>query len=126
METDSQHRSAADTDYQGTWQFMSINALCKPTKEIDIPDELESLFHVLLYCSMRWIPHNCADVGAFMYKYFDEGVPVDQEHKEYAASLLKRLVFASGELIAPNNARIVFLKAPQRAILAFFPNIARV
>ncbi|KAL1938566.1 hypothetical protein VTO73DRAFT_11589 [Trametes versicolor] len=116
--TDVNYTEARHPDRTGTWQFMSINALCKPTKEIDIPDELESLFHVLLYCSMRWIPHNCADVGAFMYKYFDEGVPVDQEHKEYAASLLKRLVFASGELIAPNNARIVFLKAPQPSLPA--------
>ncbi|KAI0628970.1 hypothetical protein C8Q77DRAFT_325978 [Trametes polyzona] len=58
-------------DRTGTWQFMSAHALDKDTKEIDIQDELESFFHVLLYFAIRFLPHNCVRVTEFMTNYFD-------------------------------------------------------
>ncbi|KAI0365593.1 hypothetical protein BV20DRAFT_1115794 [Pilatotrama ljubarskyi] len=57
---------------QGTWQFMSARALNNSAKEITIEDELESFFHVLLFFAIRYLPHNCPNVGAFMYDYFDD------------------------------------------------------
>ncbi|RPD71828.1 hypothetical protein L226DRAFT_588706, partial [Lentinus tigrinus ALCF2SS1-7] len=60
-------------DRTGTWQFMSAHALNDPSKEIDIPDELESFFNVLLYYAIRFLPHNInpANVGQFLVDYFD-------------------------------------------------------
>ena len=50
---------------QGTWQFMSYRLLApaglerKPT----LQDDMESLFYVVLYCSLLWLPHNLSKEG---------------------------------------------------------------
>ncbi|PIL33408.1 hypothetical protein GSI_04030 [Ganoderma sinense ZZ0214-1] len=61
-------------DRTGTWQFMSVHALVKKHRPIEIPDDLESFFHVLVYFAIRFLPHNLADnlVGHFLYTYFDD------------------------------------------------------
>ncbi|KAI0333035.1 hypothetical protein GY45DRAFT_1245657, partial [Cubamyces sp. BRFM 1775] len=56
---------------QGTWQYMSANALRHPSKRIIVQDDMESLFHLLLYKAIRYLPHNCSEVGRFVEKYFD-------------------------------------------------------
>ncbi|KAI0941213.1 hypothetical protein AcV7_002843 [Taiwanofungus camphoratus] len=58
-------------DRTGTWQFTSAMLLNHPNKAAEIQDELESFFHVLLYNGVRHLRHNCEDVGAFLYKFFD-------------------------------------------------------
>ncbi|CDO77504.1 hypothetical protein BN946_scf184912.g3 [Trametes cinnabarina] len=55
----------------GTWQFMSASALNHPTKRIIVQDDMESFFHLILYFAIRFLPHNCENVGAFMDRYFD-------------------------------------------------------
>ena len=59
---------------QGTWQFMSAHVLLAKKKLIDIPDELESFFHVLVYLAVRFLPHNLDDdlVENFLHDYFDD------------------------------------------------------
>ncbi|KAI0822877.1 hypothetical protein BC628DRAFT_621653 [Trametes gibbosa] len=52
---------ARQPDRTGTWQFLSMHALNAPEKPIAITDELESFFHVLLYVSVRFLPHNCTE-----------------------------------------------------------------
>ncbi|KAI1784358.1 hypothetical protein LXA43DRAFT_1042940 [Ganoderma leucocontextum] len=61
-------------DRTGTWQFMSVHTLLKSTRMIEISDDLESFFHVLIYYAIRFLPHNLADsaVGRFLYNYFDD------------------------------------------------------
>lgn len=63
-----------DLSTQGTWQFLSAHALNDPEKLIIIQDELESVFHALVYMSIRFLPHNCAaaSVGRLLYDYFDD------------------------------------------------------
>ncbi|KAI0719715.1 hypothetical protein C8T65DRAFT_826720 [Cerioporus squamosus] len=58
----------------GTWQFLSVNCLVNKQKTVDIPDDLESLFHVLLFFAVRFLPHNIKDehVGLFLSQYFDD------------------------------------------------------
>ncbi|KAI0663917.1 hypothetical protein C8Q70DRAFT_905386, partial [Cubamyces menziesii] len=58
-------------DRTGTWQFMSANALRHPSKKIIVQDDMESLFHLLLYQAIRYLPHICFEVGRFVEKYFD-------------------------------------------------------
>ena len=53
---------------------MSAHVLLAKTKLVEIPDELESFFHVLVYLAVRFLPHNLADdlVGNFLHDYFDD------------------------------------------------------
>ncbi|KAI0719733.1 hypothetical protein C8T65DRAFT_826735 [Cerioporus squamosus] len=63
----------------GTWQFLSVNCLLNRRKIVDIPDDLESIFHVLLFFAVRFLPHNLEDehVGLFLSQYFDDYSEID-------------------------------------------------
>ncbi|CDO78019.1 hypothetical protein BN946_scf184907.g9 [Trametes cinnabarina] len=58
-------------DRTGTWQFTSASALGNPSKRIIVQDDMESFFHLMLYFAIRFLPHNCENVGEFMDAYFD-------------------------------------------------------
>lgn len=89
------------TPLQGTWQFMSVNALNNPDKPVSIPDELESFFHALLWFAIRWLPHNCNDVGKFMLEYFDAGCTEDD--KEYTCGAVKENAMNSSKGLRTNS-----------------------
>lgn len=89
------------TSLQGTWQFMSVNALNNPDKVISIPDELESFFHALLWFAIRWLPHNCNDVDKFMFEYFDTGRTGNG--KEYTCGTVKENAMMSSEGLRVNS-----------------------
>ncbi|EIW54459.1 uncharacterized protein TRAVEDRAFT_88212, partial [Trametes versicolor FP-101664 SS1] len=93
---DQESGSSGDPVRQGTWQFMSANALNNPGKQILIPDELESFFHALLWFAIRWLPHNCRDVGRFVYNYFDTG-RTDND-KDYYCGAVKHDTLLCGKL----------------------------
>ena len=59
---------------------MSAHALKDPCKRILIEDEMESWFHLLLYYALRYLPHNCIDLGQFINDYFDGFVQADGEY----------------------------------------------
>ncbi|KAI0645255.1 hypothetical protein C8Q79DRAFT_761141 [Trametes meyenii] len=84
-------------DRTGTWQFLSVNALNDHTKPIDIQDELESFFHVLLYICIRFLHHNLDDksVPQFMRDYFDDFTP---NVAGYRCGSRKHQVITSGAL----------------------------
>lgn len=52
---------------------MSAHALNDDKRVIVLPDELESVFHVLLYFAIRFLQHNLStnNVGHFLHDYFD-------------------------------------------------------
>ncbi|KAI9056842.1 hypothetical protein FKP32DRAFT_1638736 [Trametes sanguinea] len=64
---------ARQPERTGTWQFMSVAVLLDNTKAIEVSDELESFFHVILYNAVRYLRSNCtgADVGSFIEEFFD-------------------------------------------------------
>ncbi|KAJ8468888.1 hypothetical protein ONZ51_g9357 [Trametes cubensis] len=64
-------RHARQPERIGTWQYMSIALINEPTKAVEISDELEAFFHVLLYYAVRYLKSNCADVSAYMELYFE-------------------------------------------------------
>ena len=57
---------------QGTWQFMSV-ALLTHKKFIEICDELEAFFYVIVYYATRYLKSNYsdADVAKFIEAFFD-------------------------------------------------------
>ncbi|KAI0694754.1 hypothetical protein C8Q76DRAFT_660513, partial [Earliella scabrosa] len=70
VEDDS--KDARQPDRTGTWQFTSALALDDPRKAITIPDELESMLHVLLYNAFHYLPSNCIDLSEFVASFFDD------------------------------------------------------
>ncbi|KAI0333009.1 hypothetical protein GY45DRAFT_1272980 [Cubamyces sp. BRFM 1775] len=97
-------------DRTGTWQYLSVNALNRPMKHIEVADDLESFLYVLIWCAIRYLPHDCPDVGHFMYYFFDHGETTN--HKEYTCGLLKRLAISDGYLMTNMQRAITFLREP--------------
>ncbi|TBU38880.1 hypothetical protein BD309DRAFT_481030 [Dichomitus squalens] len=56
----------------GTYQFMSVNALQRPSHSVTIVDELESFFHVLLYFCVRFLRSTCKDPTSWIDNYFHQ------------------------------------------------------
>nr|VWO95685.1 Amidohydrolase family protein [Ganoderma boninense] len=93
-------------DRTGTWQFMSANALSNPWRVIGVEDEMESFFHLLLFYAIRYLPHNCKDVGMFMEEYFDG---FTKENGKYFCGLAKLAAVKGGSITLPNQAvQLVF------------------
>ena len=57
---------------QGTWQFLSVALLSRP-KEVEICDELEAFFYVILYYAVRYLRSNIDEsaVGSWISNFFD-------------------------------------------------------
>ncbi|CDO68850.1 hypothetical protein BN946_scf185035.g3 [Trametes cinnabarina] len=98
-------------DRTGTWQFLSAHALAHPSKNIDIEDEMESFFHVLLYYAIRYLPTNCspADITPFMYEYFDG---YTKNGDNYAASVTKHLAMMTGRILVSSSFVLQFYTSP--------------
>ncbi|EIW54502.1 uncharacterized protein TRAVEDRAFT_88385, partial [Trametes versicolor FP-101664 SS1] len=73
---DDESPEGRQLDRTGTWEFLSVFAHHEPEKTILVPDELESFFHALLYMAIRFLPHNCQNVGAFIHDYFEDYLQV--------------------------------------------------
>ncbi|KAJ3012573.1 hypothetical protein NUW54_g1830 [Trametes sanguinea] len=60
----------------GTWKFMSIRMLNSDqlNGKHTLPDDLEALLYVVLYCALYYLPHNLSPqyVAAFSKAFFDE------------------------------------------------------
>ena len=50
---------------------MSVNSLNRRWKKILVEDEMESIFHLLVYLCVRFLPTNVQDVPQFIHDYFD-------------------------------------------------------
>ena len=50
---------------------MSVNLLTHIGKPVEISDELESFFHVLVYYAVRHLRSSCPDIGDWIYHYFE-------------------------------------------------------
>ena len=57
---------------KGTEQFSSVNFL-DGSETNSVASEIESFFHVLIYCAVRFLKHNIPEdfVGSFLHRYFD-------------------------------------------------------
>ncbi|KAI0739851.1 hypothetical protein C8Q80DRAFT_1200609 [Daedaleopsis nitida] len=55
----------------GTWQYMSVALLTEISKVVEIPDDLESFFYVILYHAVRYLKSNCIDIPIWLEEFFD-------------------------------------------------------
>ncbi|KAH9889432.1 hypothetical protein C8Q73DRAFT_654349 [Cubamyces lactineus] len=92
-------------DRTGTWQFLSANALSHPSKRIMVQDDMESLFHLLLYQAIKYLPHNCFDVGRFIEEYFDG---YEELNGTYIVGKEKMNAMRSGVVTTPASEPLVF------------------
>lgn len=72
---------------------MSGAALDDSSWKMDIPDDLESLFYVMLWHAIKYLPHNCANVGGLLHKLFDEA---EWTGSKCAGGTNKRLAMVDG------------------------------
>ncbi|TBU26901.1 hypothetical protein BD311DRAFT_866483 [Dichomitus squalens] len=71
IDDDQAPSKASQAERMGTYQFMSVNILTNPLKPVQVSDELESFFHVLLYYSLRYLRSNCKCPTSYIEKYFE-------------------------------------------------------
>ncbi|OBZ71030.1 hypothetical protein A0H81_09156 [Grifola frondosa] len=78
------------TCLQGTWRYMSYNVLDKEDVVHSLSDDMESLLYVVLYCSLRWLPHDEDEksLGAHLHALFD-----------YSEFLVGRLLGGNGKYL---------------------------
>ncbi|KAI0694573.1 hypothetical protein C8T65DRAFT_815481 [Cerioporus squamosus] len=67
----SDPRTPRQPERTGTLQYMSVAILNRPEKAVEIPDDLESLFYVLLYHAVRYLKSNCTRVPNWLEDFFD-------------------------------------------------------
>ncbi|KAI0684177.1 hypothetical protein C8T65DRAFT_722537 [Cerioporus squamosus] len=98
-------RKPRQPERTGTWQYMSVALLNRPTKAVEIPDDLESLFYVLLYHAVRYLKSNCTSVPNWLEDFFD----VFSYHEgAYACGAKKEKAIDSGELIVKTGTQLQF------------------
>lgn len=76
-----------------------------PDKPVEIQDELESFFHVILYNGLRYLQHNCTNVSRYMHEFFDQFDYVDGE---YRSSIRKYFAMTSGRIDVSGRHPLVF------------------
>ncbi|RPD57730.1 hypothetical protein L227DRAFT_577714 [Lentinus tigrinus ALCF2SS1-6] len=89
----------------GTWEFMSVYILNNKDMAPQLPDELEAFVHVLLYYAIRFLPHNCNDVGEFVRSYFRGYV---KDGCEYFSGRAKKEAMGMGRIDLAGDKKLVF------------------
>lgn len=81
---------------------MSALLLSNNTKGSVLQDDLESFLHVLLYEGIRYLKHNCRDVGAYMAAFFDGAAFSDGQ---WVVGEMKSKTMQSGEFTLLGESR---------------------
>ncbi|KAI1791527.1 hypothetical protein LXA43DRAFT_888889 [Ganoderma leucocontextum] len=55
----------------GSCCYQSVACVLESEKRFEIADELESFLYTILWCGIRWLHSNCADVRPYLEKVFD-------------------------------------------------------
>ena len=86
---------------QGTWAFMSGSALIGLGDfHYTIQDDLESLFYVIMYGSVRWLPHNhVSSLGLWMHDFFDETLSRGSGRTVGGQNKLLQIGFSGGNFL---------------------------
>ncbi|KAI0707490.1 hypothetical protein C8T65DRAFT_651144 [Cerioporus squamosus] len=92
----------------GTWQYMSV-ALLSRDKNVEISDELEAFFYVLLYHVVRYLRSNIDDyaVANYLDEFFDQYTYIDQG---YRCGSRKLQTMHVGKLMVTGDVELTFDK----------------
>ncbi|KAI0359625.1 hypothetical protein OH77DRAFT_1420159 [Trametes cingulata] len=91
----------------GTLQYMSVDAQDHPGKDVTVADELESMLHTMIWCAIRYLPHNHPDVSYFMHSHFQDFEDTPTTH---ASSAAKSSAVRYGCLETIGGGRLAFLR----------------
>ncbi|RDX50657.1 hypothetical protein OH76DRAFT_1380067 [Lentinus brumalis] len=92
----------------GTWQYMSV-ALLSGDKNVEISDELEAFFYVLLYHAIRYLRSTLTGDTAATYldEFFDQYILVDET---YRCGARKLNAIETGKLMVTKSLELRFDK----------------
>ena len=80
---------------------------------------MESIFYVILWYGIRYLDHNCRDVGYFIYKYFDEATIRDDK---YFCGQFKGDAVKTGQITIPGaGQQLKFLRPSDDGAAAAHP-----
>ncbi|KAI0323416.1 hypothetical protein GY45DRAFT_1332548, partial [Cubamyces sp. BRFM 1775] len=96
---------ARQPERTGTLQFMSVAMLNETSKVVEIPDELESFFHVILYHAVRYLTSNCTDVGVFIEDFFDS---YSSRNGELVCGEKKQASMITGHILLSQTMQLYF------------------
>ncbi|TFK83367.1 hypothetical protein K466DRAFT_602927, partial [Polyporus arcularius HHB13444] len=90
----------------GTWQYMSV-ALLSGDKNVEISDELEAFFYVLLYHAIRYLWSNLSDeaVATYLDEFFDQ---YSYDGESYRCGARKLDAIQTGKLMFSGNFELKF------------------
>ena len=91
---------------QGTWQFMSV-ALLSLSKSVEICDELEAFFYVLLYYAARYLQSNVHPftLANYLDAFFDQYTATKEG---YECGVTKMRAIETGKLVIREGLQLRF------------------
>ncbi|KAI0324401.1 hypothetical protein GY45DRAFT_1439094 [Cubamyces sp. BRFM 1775] len=108
-----QPRRARQPERTGTWQYMSVALIDNPKKAVEISDELEAFFHVLLYYAVRYLDSTCTDVAAYIERYFEAYQITDGK---YQCGNSKWTTITAGQLQVSADVELIFNSVIDRVL----------
>ena len=84
---------------------MSVKALDDSRRQIEISDELESMFHILIYEAVTYLPSNCMDLEDFILQYFDAS---ERSGLEFMCGPTKRNSMTNGQINCKGGTPLLF------------------
>ncbi|KAI0660068.1 hypothetical protein C8Q70DRAFT_1132735 [Cubamyces menziesii] len=97
---------ARQPERTGTLQFMSVAMLTENSKVVEIADELESFFHVILYNAVRYLASNCTNAGAFIEDFFD--TYKEEDGQLFCGDRKETAIKEKGRILLPSNIPLRF------------------
>ncbi|PIL32448.1 hypothetical protein GSI_05150 [Ganoderma sinense ZZ0214-1] len=98
----------------GTWQFMSYGLLAADSKVVELCDDLEAFFYVILYYAIRYVDSNCEDVPTFLEDFFD---CYTLYQGAYYVGDKKKTAIKGGEIELNNQQKLLFATAPMNDLV---------
>ena len=92
---------------------MSVALLNNPSKVVEIADDLEAHFYVLLYHAVRYLRSNCTNVPNWIEDFFDVFTIDDGQYK---CGHKKDNAITKGELVIKSGTPLEF-NSPMDALL---------
>ncbi|KAI0696504.1 hypothetical protein C8T65DRAFT_583446 [Cerioporus squamosus] len=107
--TDPQQQGQRQPERTGTWQYMSVALLSHLKANVEVCDELESFFYVVLHHAVRYLQSNFDDmtVANYIDEFFDQ---YGYANNQYTCGEKKFSAITNGKL-AYTNIKLVFAAA---------------